>query len=108
MSGHTNVQIIEQNGKPAFAVIPYDEYLKLVPEEETIPHEVGRACHQKGAQPCKSMAYPPGAYPKRSGRTGWYQPVRTFADGKGGKQPFRRLLINWQKAMGISVSQLTD
>lgn len=41
MNTHTDVQIIEMDGKPAFAVIPYDEYLKLFPiEEATIPHEV--------------------------------------------------------------------
>jgi DNA-binding XRE family transcriptional regulator len=40
MSTHTDVQFIEFNGKPAFAVIPYDVYLKLFREEATIPHEV--------------------------------------------------------------------
>ena len=41
MSALTNVQFIEQNGKPAFAVISYEEYLKLLPSEGvTIPHEV--------------------------------------------------------------------
>jgi DNA-binding XRE family transcriptional regulator len=41
MNAHTKVQIIKQNGKPAFAVIPYDDYLRLLPDEETaIPHEV--------------------------------------------------------------------
>lgn len=41
MSTPTEVQIIELNGKPAFAVIPYDEYRKLVSlDDEVIPHEV--------------------------------------------------------------------
>jgi len=41
MSIPTNVQFIEQNGKPAFAIIPYEDYLSLVPKQEaTIPHEV--------------------------------------------------------------------
>ena len=40
-----NVQIIKQAGKPAFAVIPYDDFVKLIgteqkPEEPTIPHAV--------------------------------------------------------------------
>lgn len=39
-----NVQIIEQSGKPAFAVIPYDDYLELTEQkrdnEALIPHEV--------------------------------------------------------------------
>jgi len=49
MSALTNIQIIEQNGKPAFAVIPYDEYLKLLPDEDvTIPHEVVGLVVKKG------------------------------------------------------------
>ena len=41
MKTHTNIQYIEQNGKPAFVVIPYEDYIKLLPDEEvTIPHEV--------------------------------------------------------------------
>ncbi len=43
MNVHTdNVQIIRQDGKPAFAVIPYDDFLELAGEEDkaTIPHAV--------------------------------------------------------------------
>ena len=43
MSAPTNkVQILEHNGRPAFAVIPYDDYLVLTgtPERTTVPHEV--------------------------------------------------------------------
>jgi len=44
MSAHTNnVQVIRQNGVPAFAVIPYDEYLAMLPENtepDTVPREV--------------------------------------------------------------------
>jgi len=42
MSILTKVQIIEKNGKPIFAVIPYEDYIALLPEtnRETIPHEV--------------------------------------------------------------------
>lgn len=40
-----NYQTIYEKGKPAFAVIPYEEFLQLYPqlkEEKTIPHEVVR------------------------------------------------------------------
>ncbi len=47
MNVHTdNVQIIRQNGKPAFAVIPYPDFLNLIEKKEqgkdesTIPHAV--------------------------------------------------------------------
>ncbi len=42
MNAHTNVQFIEQDGEPAFVVIPYTDYLTLIPqkEDEYIPNEV--------------------------------------------------------------------
>ena len=44
MNAHiNNVQIIKQNGLPAFAVIPYNEYLALLPanqENYVVPTEV--------------------------------------------------------------------
>lgn len=50
MDNHT---ILEANGKPAFVVLPYDEYLRLterkkpsgrIPADGTTPHEVMRLC----------------------------------------------------------------
>ena len=41
MSIHTKDQIIEKDGIPAFFVIPYDEFLKLIRDEDTtIPRDV--------------------------------------------------------------------
>lgn len=40
MNTPIDFQIIKENGKPAFAVIPYKEFLRLVEPEPTIPHEV--------------------------------------------------------------------
>lgn len=46
MSALTNAQtIFSEDGKPAFVVLPYDEYIRLtgqpwIPKEDGIPHEV--------------------------------------------------------------------
>jgi len=46
MNAHTltNVQVINRNGKPEYAVVPYIEYLRLLDKAEDstalIPHEV--------------------------------------------------------------------
>lgn len=43
MNVHNDIQIIRQDGKPAFAVVPYDKWLELtVSQDENIyiPHEV--------------------------------------------------------------------
>ncbi len=46
MNAHIDYQIIEQGGKPAFAVLPYDEFMSLingntaVVEGGLIPHDI--------------------------------------------------------------------
>jgi len=49
---HTETQIIHKDGMPVFAVIPYDEYLKLsgkqADQEVYLPHEVVRLNAVKG------------------------------------------------------------
>lgn len=54
MNAPTNIQIITQNGRPAFVVMPYEEYLRAfpenpwVPEGDSIPHEVVGMTIKKG------------------------------------------------------------
>ena len=54
MNEPTNIQTIMQDGKPAFVVIPIDEYVRLfpkvprVPEGDAIPHEVVGLTIKKG------------------------------------------------------------
>ena len=50
MGALTDVQIIKKDGKPAFAVIPYEEYLNLLPthEDTAVPHEVVGLIIKKG------------------------------------------------------------
>ncbi len=43
MNAHTDIQIIRQGGKPAFAVVPYYKWLEIIDNEDEntyIPHEV--------------------------------------------------------------------
>ena len=46
MNAPTDIQTIMQDGKPAFVVIPYAEYVRLfpnakrIPEGDAVPHEV--------------------------------------------------------------------
>jgi len=54
MNEPTNIQTIMQDGKPAFVVIPYDEYVQLfpkaprIPTGDAIPHEVVGMTIKKG------------------------------------------------------------
>ena len=42
MNKHTDVQIITHSGKPAFAVVPYEQWLQLTGQTDEVyfPHEV--------------------------------------------------------------------
>lgn len=40
MSERIEFQTLYQNGKPTFAVVPYDRFLELIEPGATIPHEV--------------------------------------------------------------------
>lgn len=46
MNRHINYQTISQNGTPIFVLVPYDEFINLLPkiekENSGIPHEVVR------------------------------------------------------------------
>ena len=53
MNTPIDIQIITQNGQPAFVVIPYDEYIRsrrpYIPEDgESVPHEVVGLTVKKG------------------------------------------------------------
>jgi DNA-binding XRE family transcriptional regulator len=52
MKTPTDVQIISQGGKPAFAVLPYEQYLALIGHDDDaevyIPHEIVGLCIEKG------------------------------------------------------------
>ncbi len=36
-------QVIEQDGEPTFAVVPYGDFMHLIRPKTTFPHEVARA-----------------------------------------------------------------
>ena len=54
MNEPTDIQTIMQDGKPAFVVIPFEEYVRLfpkaprVPQGDAIPHEVVGLTVMKG------------------------------------------------------------
>lgn len=40
MSAHINYQTIMEHGKRVFAVVPYQDFMRLIGPTATIPHEV--------------------------------------------------------------------
>ena len=67
MNEPTDIQTIMQDGKPAFVVIPFGEYVRLfpkaprVPQGDAIPHEVVGLTVKKGYTLVRRLAGIPEA-----------------------------------------------
>ncbi len=40
MKTHIKYQVIEKDGTPEYAIVPYGEFMALIGDEPTIPHDV--------------------------------------------------------------------
>ena len=105
----TNIQYIEQNGKPVFAVIPFDEYIKLLPSEVvTIPHEVVGLVVKKGMNLVKAwrtyLGITQSEIAKKAGIT-----QAALSQMENTENTLRTATLKkLAKAMGLSVDQLKD
>jgi DNA-binding XRE family transcriptional regulator len=109
MSTHISAQIIEQNGKPAFAVIPYDEYLKLFPAEEaSIPHEVVGLVVKKDLNLVKAWRIYLGLTQAEVAKKAKISQAALSQMEKSGTKLRRGTLAKLAAAMGLSEEQLRD
>ncbi len=111
MSGHTdNVQIIKHGGKPAFAVMPYDDFLKLTEKSETeptIPHEVVGLVIENRWNLVKAWRKHLGLSQKElAKRAGISQPALSQMERSDNLRD--RTLEKMAVAMGLAVDQLVD
>jgi len=109
MSTLTNYQIIEKDGKPAFAVIPYDEFLKLIRDEErTIPHEVVGLVVKKGMNLVKAWRTYLGKTQAEVAKKASITQAALSQMEKTDNELRTATLEKLADAMGLSVEQLTD
>ena len=109
MSAHTDPQIITQDGKPAFAVIPWDEYQKLlcsqVGDDDAdvwFPNDVVKA-NVRGGSLIKAWREHFGLTQEAlAKRTGIKQPALTRLE-KADVNPRKSTLKKIADAMDISV-----
>ena len=108
-------QILTHNGKPAFAVIPYAEYRKLMertegrPDEEvTLPHEVVKMSTLGGMSLIRAWREHLGLTQEEvARRMGITQPA--YAKIEGGKtRPRIATCKRLAVAMGVEWEQLTE
>jgi len=112
MSGPTsNTQILTMDGKPAFAVIPYDEYLRLTSssdDDARIPHEVVGLVVEKSINLVKAWRLHLGLTQKEvAARAGISQAALSQMERSDNRHR-TATLEKLAAALGVSPSQLTD
>ena len=113
MNAHIEPQIIMQDGKPAFAVIPWKQYQELThydPEETDVwvPHEVVKANVIKGATMIRAWREYFGMTQQELAQlAGMTQPALARLE-KSGSKPRIGTLKKIAVAMDITLEQLTD
>ena len=113
MSAHIEPQIIMQDGKPAFAVIPWEEYQELTrhdPDETDvwIPHEVVKANAINGVSMIRAWReYFGMTQQELARRAGMTQPALARLE-KSDSKPRIGTLKKIAAAMDITLEQLTD
>lgn len=114
MSEHTDPQIIIKNGKPAFAVIPWDEYQELMhsriePDEADVwfPNEVVKA-NARGESLIKAWReYFKFTQAELAARAGMKQSALARLENSNAT-PRKATITKLAEAMGIDVEQLID
>ncbi len=112
MKAPTDVQIIQQAGQPAFAVLPYAQYLELVgagdDDSTYIPHEVVGLCIEKELSLIAAWrVYKKFTQSELAERMGVSQPALAQIE-KLGARPQKRTLEKAAAALGVSVAQLSE
>jgi len=106
-----NVQIIKQGGRPAFAVLPYDEYLKLTNQQDDqvyIPHDVvGFQLREQCSLITAWRKYKNITQGELAKATGITQPALSQIENPDSK-PQTATLEKIAAALGISAAQLRD
>ncbi len=110
MGALTDVQIIKKDGKPAFAVIPYEKYLSLLPKHEdaTVPHEVVGLVIKKGMNLVKAWRTHLGLTQKEIAKRAGISQAALSQMEKSANELRTATLEKLARAMGISVEQLRD
>lgn len=111
MNVHTDIQIIRQGGKPAFAVVPYDKWLEITGNENEniyIPHEVVGYQLKEGLSLIAAWRkYLKITQKELAAKTGMTQPAIAQIE-KSESKPQEKTVKKIAMAMGLDIEQVTD
>jgi DNA-binding XRE family transcriptional regulator len=108
MNARTEFQIIvDKNGKPAFVVVPYDQFRRMKSRftHGSVPNEVVNVSFERGVSPMAAWREHLGlTQAEVAGRIGITQAA--YAQMERVKQPRKATLEKVAAALGLSVEQL--
>jgi len=106
----TDVQIIKKDGKPAFVVIPYEEYLKLLPQDQgiTVPHEVVGLVIKREMNLLKAWRTHLGLTQKQVAKRAGISQAALSQMEKSTNELRTKTLEKLARAMDLSMDQLQD
>ena len=110
MTEPIDVQIINENGKPKFAVLPWEDYRRLMRRADmrpTVPHEVVEAVTIEGAPAIRAWReFKQMTQAEVAERAGISQP--SLAQHETGENTMRRATLEkLAQALGVVPEQLT-
>lgn len=108
MNVHINYQTIMQNGKPAFAVVPYYDFVKLISPEPTIPHEVVGMVVKNGYSLLRAWREHLGITQDTMAKRLDIKQSAVSQQEASDKKHRQATLEKWAKALGVVVEQLVD
>ncbi|MFZ2658303.1 MAG: helix-turn-helix transcriptional regulator [Victivallales bacterium] len=107
-SNNINCQVIEQDGTPAFAVVPFKDFLRLIKPEPTIPHEVVGLVVKKDISITRAWReYLKLTQQEAAKKTGITQAALSQIEKKG-STPHKATLAKLAKAYGIEPEQIEE
>jgi ribosome-binding protein aMBF1 (putative translation factor) len=114
MNELTEVQIIEQHGQPAFAVIPWDEFEAIEPTlkrhralRDGIPHAVVERIALEDVHPVRAWREHLGMEQSAvAARAGMKQPALARIESGAGGKTREDTLTRLAKAMGLTIAQI--
>jgi len=108
MNVHINYQTILQDGKPAFAVVPYDDFVKLIHPEPTIPHEVVGMVVKNGYSLLRAWREYLGKSQEEVAAVLGVKQSAVSQQEASGRKPRKVTLKKWAAVLGVDVEQLQE
>lgn len=106
MSTPINFQTIMKDGKPAFAVVPYDEFMQIIAPPGTIPHEVVEKVIKQGLSLAKAWREHLGLTQEEVAKRLGVSQASLSQIEKADKKPRSSTIIKLARALQLHPEQL--